>query len=59
MLEYGDRLTSAQNTVQHVLQFSGADGFILQTHWEECKTYCNQTRARASYATTVSPQNSA
>lgn len=39
MLEYGNRLTSAQNIVQHVLQFSGADGFILQTHGEECKTY--------------------
>lgn len=29
MLENGDRLTSAQNTVQHMLQFSGADGVIL------------------------------
>lgn len=29
MLENGDRLTSAQNVVQHMLQFSGADGFVL------------------------------
>ncbi len=29
MLENGDRLTSAQNIVQHMLQFSGADGVIL------------------------------
>ncbi len=36
MLENGDRLTSAQNIVQHMLQFSGADGFILHRDMGKC-----------------------